>query len=593
MVAVPYIWILCNLWTGSVNLFRTARSNGDASNFYDLQARSMFHGHLFVANGALGGEAFAHNGHQFTYFGLFPSLLRMPVLLVTSHFDGRLTAPSMLLAWLTTALFTSLLVWRIRIMVRGSVLLGRAEAASYGVLLATAMGGSILMTLASNPWVFSEDLAWSVALTVGSLFALIGVLEQPSWGRVVGCGLLILATILTRAPTGYACVIGAVLAAIWLGIGRTTTENRRWALPMFAAGLVPLAISCLVDYAKFGIFFGLSASDQLAYQDFGLNHVGNGSYFGLRYLPTTLFAYFRPTGLRLSTVFPFITPPSAQARAVGGVQLFGSDRVSSITAAMPLLFLLSIWGVVSVFKSRSGRGAPALRIALTAAAVAGVVVLVYGWIANRFISDLLPFLILASAIGMIDVWRQLEGRARKTRSRILVLVVALAAFCIAANIGTANTPFSPTWSKQQYLSFVKTQNSVSKLTGNPLSGNVVRGTALPTHAVANQLFIAGRCSGLYVSSGTADGSVSVPKNPAALAFYLGLAWFPLELGPPIRHTLDLTFRTPISDQGLILPLVSAGTTNSSTVALQPLGPGKIRFILTSPQGTVVGVPTTI
>jgi hypothetical protein len=592
--AIPYFWILCSLWTGSLNLLRTARSNGDGSNFYDLQARSMFHGHLYVAKGVLGGEAFVHAGHQYTYFGLFPSLLRMPVLLVTSRLDGRLTAPSMLLAWLVTALFASVLVWRVRSLVRGSAVLGRAEAASYGALLATVMGGSILMTLASNPWVFSEDLAWSVALTVGSLFALVGVLERPTWGRIVGCGLLILAAVLTRGPTGYACVIGAVLVAIWLGLGRTGHENRQWAVPMLVAGLVPLLVSCLVDYAKFGILFGLSASDQLAYQVFGLNQVGNGSYFGLHYLPSTVSAYFRPTGLRLSTVFPFITPPSAQARPVGGVHLFGSDRVASISAAMPLLFLLSVWGVISVFKPRPLQSSPALRIVLVTAAAGGAVVLVYGWIASRFIGDFLPFLVLASAIGLVDVWRRLERRSPKARFRTMVVVMALAAYCIVANVAIANTPFSPTWSRQQYLHFVETQNSISRITGDPLSEVVMRGSALPTHAVANQLFIAGNCSGLYVASGISDGLIAPPKMiPIEVALYLGLSWFPLELAPPIIHTLDLTFRAPPPNRGLTIPLVVVGKGNPSTVSLQFRQPGKIRFILKSPQGTAVGSATPV
>ena len=93
----------------------------------------------------------------------------MPVLALTHSLDGRLTALSMLLAWLVTALFSSLLIWRVRPLIRGTVVMGRAEAASYGVLLATIMGGSVLVYLASDPWVFSEDLAWSVALTVGSM----------------------------------------------------------------------------------------------------------------------------------------------------------------------------------------------------------------------------------------------------------------------------------------------------------------------------------------------------------------------------------------------------------------------------------------
>ena len=46
-----------------------------------------------------GLEAFVVNGHAHTYFGPLPSFLRMPILLVTSRFDGRLTQVSMLLAF--------------------------------------------------------------------------------------------------------------------------------------------------------------------------------------------------------------------------------------------------------------------------------------------------------------------------------------------------------------------------------------------------------------------------------------------------------------------------------------------------------------
>ena len=56
VVTIPYLWILWDLWTGSPNPLRVV----SPSNFYDLQARAMFSGHLYVPNGALGIEAFVH-----------------------------------------------------------------------------------------------------------------------------------------------------------------------------------------------------------------------------------------------------------------------------------------------------------------------------------------------------------------------------------------------------------------------------------------------------------------------------------------------------------------------------------------------------
>ena len=166
----------------------------------------MLHGHLYAPKGAFGAEAFLRAGHVYTYFGLFPSLLRMPVLALTHSLDGRLTALSMLLAWLVTARSAQCLSGEFDSYPRAAVM-SRAEAASYGVLLATIMGGSVLVYLASDPWVFSEDLTWSVALTVGSMFALLGVLERPSRARVIASGIIILAASLNRASTGDAVLL--------------------------------------------------------------------------------------------------------------------------------------------------------------------------------------------------------------------------------------------------------------------------------------------------------------------------------------------------------------------------------------------------
>ena len=233
------LWVMWDLWSGSVNVLRSVPYDY----FYDLQARAMFHGHLYLPNGKMGIEAFVHNGRDYTYFGIFPSLIRMPILLVTSRLDGQMTGPSILVAWMLTALFSSLMLWRVRILIRGEALVGRAEAASYGALMATIMGGSVVLYLAATPFVYSEDFAWSVPLTVGSLFALLGVLERPSRGRVVASGLLILCANLDRSPPGWALSIAALLIAGWFALGRGGASNRRWALPLLAVGIVPFLVS--------------------------------------------------------------------------------------------------------------------------------------------------------------------------------------------------------------------------------------------------------------------------------------------------------------------------------------------------------------
>src|SRR5579859_8186893 len=101
----------------------------------------------------------------------------------------------------------------------------------------------MLVYLAATPWVFDEDFAWSVAPTLASAFALLGVLEAPSRRRFVGAGLLVLLAALDRAPTAYGCEIAALGIAIWFATRRGELARRERVIAALAVALVPLALA--------------------------------------------------------------------------------------------------------------------------------------------------------------------------------------------------------------------------------------------------------------------------------------------------------------------------------------------------------------
>ena len=387
VAAVPYLWVLWDYWDARPHPLRAAFYTTD---FYDVQARAILNGHLWVSKGSLGIEAFIHDGKQYEFFGLFPALLRLPLIaFVHSVFGrplfGRLTAPFLLLAWLLTWMFVSLLIWRVRVLVRGSASLGRAESFSLGVLVATVLSGSVLVYLASTPYVYNEDFAWSVALTTGCLFALLGVLERPSRWRVAILGLLLLCNALNRVTTGYACILAVVAVAIWLALGRRGPENRRWWLPVLAVGLIPLVAATAVNFLKFGTLFGVSEYQQVwtslnPHRRYFLARNG-GTFYGLQFLPTTLEAYFQPAGLRFSWAFPFISFPASPPAWLGGAVFDKTYRTGSVLDTMPLLVMLSIWGTVAAFRRRAAGQLALVRIPLMAAFLAGLPVMVTGYIA--------------------------------------------------------------------------------------------------------------------------------------------------------------------------------------------------------------------
>lgn len=568
VVSIPYLYVLWDLWTGSVSALRGV----SPSSFYDLQAKALAHGHLYLPKSALGVEAFLHDGRAYTYFGLFPSLLRLPVLAILPGLQNRLTAPSMLLAWLVTGAFSALLLWRVRVLCRGSAALGWAEAASYGVLIATITGGSVLVYLAANPWVYDEDLAWSVALTMGCLFALLGVMERPSWRRVLFSGLLLTCADLNRLTTGWACIIGALLVAGWFAVGRGGRTNRRWALPVLGVGLFALAVGCAVNIWKFGGPFTLPLADQVwtqvnAHRRYFLSTNG-GKGFSIRFLPSTLVAYFQPVGLRFSTLFPFITLPGSPARAVDGVVLDQLYAAGSVPDFMPLLFLLGIWGLVTAFRPRPVGDIRLTRVPLFAAAAATAGVMLWCYIADRYVADLLPILVLASVIGLVDLWRRASGRSRRLRAGLFAATAILAAFCVLANVGAALESMN-SWNSTQALNFINAQRSFSL---GSVAHTVERGNTLPYWAPTGQIFDVDSCSGLYLSSG-----VDFANSPGQQLDHS--TWIPVEQRAGINSSLTFRINTAVSQLSGTTPLVRFGRT---TVVLQPAGPKLAQIVVQHP-----------
>ncbi len=560
VMAVPYLWILWGAWESPDPIRKTVFED----NFFDVQARALFHGHLYLPKGAIGIEAFVHAGHQYTYFGLFPSIIRMPILLVTSRLDGHLTAPFMLAAWVATAVFAALLLWRVRVLVRGDAVVSRTEATGYGVLMATIMGGSVLLYLAATPYVFSEDLAWSVCLTVGSLFALLGVMERPTWGRVVASGVLILCANLDRATTGYASAGAALLVACWFFFGRGGRDSRRWWLPVALAGAIPLLVAVVVNMIKFDLPFGVPVSEQVwssinvHRQHFLAAH--HNSEVGLDFVPSTAWAYFQPLGLRFTSTFPFMTMPAQPAASFSGVIFDRLYRTDSVPASTPLLFLLSCWGLITAFRPRSVGKVARTRLLLLAAGAACVALLLWGYIAPRYLADFMPLLILASAVAMADIWRRLDGKRRGVRIGSVVTIGVVGLFSIAANFGATITP-NDSSNDSQVANYVSFQHDVSQLVGGNFGKHVSRGSELPAYAPGDQLFIVGNCDGLYISNG--ESYSTVPSQQ-----YERQTWVPVERGPNFERTFDITFNRLHSGPDATVPLVSS-TRTSLLVSVLP------------------------
>jgi len=475
-------------------------------NFYDIQARALLDGHLDVPAGSLGNEAFLVRGQEWLYNPPGPALLRLPVLLVTDRLDGRLTVASMLLAWVLTLVVTALLLWRVRGLLRPGAPLPRWEAAALAAFLLLVTLGSTLLYLGSVPWVFHEAYAWAVPMSIGAVWALLGVLHRPGTAGLLLTAGFTLGAILSRIPAGMACGIAVVGAAGWRLLQDRHDGSaawRKWGL-VAAAGVVPVLIGFAVNWAKFRhpwafpiedqVFTRVSASRREAIAANG------GDLFGLDVLPAALSAYLRPGGIGFSGLFPFVGLPAEPALEHGAV-LDLTYRTGSVVSFMPGLVVLSIWGaVVAVRDRKRWPGSPLWWLLASLALPPGFLFLV-AYLTHRYTAEFVPLLAVAGAIGLVD----LLGRAGRwgvdRRDLLLGGLGALALFGIVANVALAVQTQALANPGAVLSDHVAAQDRWSGLLGGDLHDHVRVSATLPDDGATGEVHVVGDCQAVYVGTG--------------------------------------------------------------------------------------------
>lgn len=524
VAAVPFLFVL---WDGGAHPLRTALGDRTFSHFYDIQARALMHGHLDVPRGSLAFEAFRVGGRDYLYFPPLPSILRMPVLALTDRFDGRLTAPSMLLAWVVTMVTTSLLVWRVRHLLHPGAPLRRAGLLLSAGLVGVVGGGSAVVYLAALPWVYHEAFMWTVATSIGAAWATIGVLEAPTARRLLLAGGFALAAMLTRVTVGWAwCLALLAIAALARRRPRWRRSNRQ-ALAIAAAGALPLVLGIALNWAKFRHPFMIPLDQQLV-AHVSVNRrraldANGGGMTGPQFAPTTLLAYLRPDGVRLTSVFPFVTLPARPARVIGSTTFDEVYRTGSIVGFMPALVALSVAGIVATFRRGASRAEAMLRIpALGAAAGTGAVVL-FGYVAHRYLAEFVPGLVVLATIGLVAVEARSRRWAPRRASLVFTALGVLALFGVIANTAVGLSTARTVRRGDALVDLLETRVAISGWTGHPNDGYVSRGADLDVPAPAEHLRVVGDCASVWLATGNQYepwiavevSELTVPVDPAA------------------------------------------------------------------------------
>jgi len=415
--------------------------------FFDLQARAFLDGRWDVPSGSTGFEGFLIDGRTYIYFGPFPALLRIPVLLVTDRFDGRLTTVSMLLAMVVLAVAAHRLNLAVRAVVRGAAPVSRVERlATAG--LAVAVVGGIPLWLASVAVVYHEAILWGLALTLAAFAATLGWLRRPTVRSLVWATALTAAATASRPTLGLGVLCGLALVAVLVAASRLAARRSGrppTVLPgvrlggLVLVGVVGFLACGVPNIVKFGNPVGPPIDRQIASfilvdrQEY--LEANDGSYFGTGFVPTTLLQYSRPDALAFRGDFPWVDFPPGGPHVVGDAVFDGVEWTSSVPLTFPALVVLALPGVVWLARAVRRRDGSLGLLALwlgTGFGAAGA--LTIGFIAHRYIGDMAPIVILPALCGA----HVLLGRAparRAVRRTVGGALAVLVVFGAWVNLG--------------------------------------------------------------------------------------------------------------------------------------------------------------
>lgn len=493
LVVVPVLWNL------RLDPLRQATESGLYADFFDHQAEAFLDGRLDVPRGALGIEGFIVDGREYLYFAPLPALLRVPLLAATDAWFGRVTALSMLVAWLLFAAMTSVLIWRIRRAITGGRALAPGESWWWGGLIVAVTAGSPVLLLAAVPWVYSEALMWATAGSVAVLAAALGVVERPSAGRIVLLFLATMVAVLSRVTAAWPAATVVTLVAIANARRRPGEAMRGHVAATLAAGLIPLAVGVGFNLAKFGHPVSIPFEHQVwtGVSEHRRDVLAEGGVVGARFLPTTLVAYGRPDALRITSVFPFVSAPSAAPNGVGGQTLDMSYRTPSVPVTMPALVALAMVGLVRVFRRRAPPQESSLRPLLVGAALIPGGVLLVGYIAPRYLVEFLPFLTVAAAAGLAV----LLGTRRRGGGAARAAVAALAALGLTVNLAIAVWSADVRHGVEPLRRLIATQMDLAALPGVDAPAVIVGAEPPPRTSAPDTVYLVDQCEAAYYGTG--------------------------------------------------------------------------------------------
>jgi hypothetical protein len=398
-----------------------------SAGFFLAQAQSMLHGRLAVDPSTLIGECFEREGRCYGYFGITPSVIRIPVMGILRYVRSGLTPVFMLIA--------VILGYRAALqMLQRSILASphatQSPRLSVGYFIAAAIalgpGGSLLFV--TRPAVYEEAIAWGVG------FVLLALNHVWAWHadekRSVVPAVIYAVAAANARPT--AATVSAVLGFFVFVAARYARDRTAHQRNIAAAGLMSqrilaasLCLALLPGLTAAAVFWlklrspmpSALLNQQISQAPYWktIRERNGGQTGGLVFAPTELVAYFRPDTVVRRAEWPYFdfrfpqenilwVPPLPE----GGAYV---ERTTSVTTTMPLAWMVTLlvvgWLTFEGRRLMTARRRASISkqawmfnagLLASAAAMPLLIVTTHG-ITNRYLAEFFPTSVVGVALG--------------------------------------------------------------------------------------------------------------------------------------------------------------------------------------------------
>jgi hypothetical protein len=443
---------------GTWRLGKNSLGGGYNGRFFRAQADAIADGRLDVAREDIHSECFDYESRCYGYFGVTPSLLRLPFLPYLHWLKSGLT-PLYLGVALLLAYWTALRLVRRGLIEFGHPDVPRGAVLGYFVVAAVALGPGGSLLFLTRPGVFEEAIAWGVA------FFLIALERAWAWHATRRMRPLLLAVVFAvaaanaRPTTATACASLGVVVAVLSRVGMASAARRQRGVLVAAACLsvLPGLTAAGVFWLKFGTPLpDIRLNEQIPEAPWWADvlRINGERAGGPIFLPTELIAYLRPDGVIWQDSWPYAdfgrwpqntlwVPPLPP----GGAYV---ERMTTATASMPLAWGLNLLVLLSLsatgWRLWVSRGQPASArttwtapewllatgLLVSAAAMIVLIVTTIG-ITNRYLAEFFSISVVGMALGHRVIMPRLVPRPA-LRAIVAVGAVVLSVWSVVVTV---------------------------------------------------------------------------------------------------------------------------------------------------------------